>query len=180
MKQIPNLLTLLRLFLIPIYCLVFYMDHPQALHFALFIFITASLTDVLDGYLARKFDVVSKFGIVADPFADKLMQVAVLYTLYDIGRLEVWFFWVILVKEMLQIGLGLWMVSLKPRIIVPANVFGKTTTILVFLTIILAVFRFPAIFWLQVVVAILGTITFTQYAFQFYKKYMAQKHETTA
>lgn len=171
MKHIPNLLTLLRLFMIPFYLLVFYMDHKNAMMYALYIFITASLTDVLDGYLARKYNVVSKFGIVADPFADKMMQVTVLYTLYDYGYLERWFFWIILVKEVFQILLGLWMVSLKPRIIVPANIFGKTTTVLVFATIILAVFQFPGIFWLQVIVAVLATITFVQYAYRFYGKY---------
>uniref|UniRef100_UPI00359F6646 CDP-alcohol phosphatidyltransferase family protein n=1 Tax=Jeotgalibaca porci TaxID=1868793 RepID=UPI00359F6646 len=68
MKHVPNLLTLLRLFMIPIYLLVFYMESPNALQYALFIFIGASFTEVLDGYLARKYEVVSKFGIVADPF----------------------------------------------------------------------------------------------------------------
>lgn len=171
MKHVPNLLTLLRLFMIPIYLWVFYMNHPNAMVNALYVFILASFTDVLDGYLARKYDVVSKFGIVADPFADKMMQVVVLYSLYDLGFLEVWFFWIILVKEVLQILLGLWMVSLTPRIIVPANIFGKMTTVLVFTTIILAVFKFPGLFWLQAGVGILAVITFTQYVFQFYNKY---------
>lgn len=174
MKHVPNLLTLLRLFMIPIYLWVFYMDTSNTLHYALYIFIAASFTDVLDGYLARKYDVVSKFGIVADPFADKMMQVAVLYTLYDSGFLEAWFFWIILVKEVLQILLGVWMVSLKPRIIVPANVFGKATTVLVFLTIILAAFKFSGIFWFQVIVGLLATITFFQYVLKFYEKYQAR------
>ncbi len=175
MKHVPNLLTLLRLFMIPIYLLVFYMESPNALQYALYIFIAASFTDVLDGYLARKYEVVSKFGIVADPFADKMMQVAVLYTLYDTGYLEVWFFWIILVKEVLQIVLGVWMVSLKPRIIIPANIFGKATTVLVFLTIILEAFQIPGIFWMQVVVALLAIITFSQYMLKFYQKYQARK-----
>ena len=174
MKHVPNLLTLLRLFMIPIYLWVFYLDTPNALQYALYIFIAASFTDVLDGYLARKYDVVSKFGVVADPFADKMMQVAVLYTLYDSGFLEVWFFWIILVKEVLQILLGLWMVSLKPRIIVPANIFGKATTVLVFLTIILAAFQFPGIFWIQIIVGLLAIVTFAQYVLKFYEKYQAR------
>ena len=175
MRHGPNLLTLLRLFMIPIYLVVFYMETPNALQYALAIFIAASVTDVLDGYLARKYDVVSKFGVVADPFADKMMQVTVLYTLYDSGYLEVWFFWIILVKEVLQIALGIWMVSLKPRIIVPANIFGKATTVLVFLTIILAAFQFPGILWIQVVVGLLAVITFSQYMMKFYEKYQARK-----
>lgn len=175
MKHVPNLLTLLRLFMIPIYLMVFYMDTPNALQYALYIFIAASFTDVLDGYLARKYNVVSKFGIVADPFADKMMQVAVLYTLYDSGYLEVWFFWIILVKEVLQILLGVWMVSLKPRIIVPGNIFGKATTVLIFLTIILAAIQFPGILWIQVIVGLLAIITFAQYVLKFYAKYQVRK-----
>lgn len=164
MKHIPNLLTLLRLFMIPFYFMVFYSGRPNALMESLYIFVAASITDVLDGYLARKYQVISNFGKVADPFADKAMQLSVLYTLSDANYLRDWFFWVILVKEALQIGLGGILVSRRPRIIVPANKYGKATTFLVFLTVILAVFRVPGIQYLQVFVAGWAILTFVQYA----------------
>ncbi|UJF16167.1 CDP-diacylglycerol--glycerol-3-phosphate 3-phosphatidyltransferase [Jeotgalibaca sp. MA1X17-3] len=170
MKYIPNTLTLLRLLMIPFYFVVFYSDHPDSVMQAMYIFILASVTDVLDGYLARKYDVVSKFGMVADPFADKMMQLSVLFTLSHLNILENWFFWFILFKEALQIGLGLVMVSMKPRMIIPANIFGKITTVMIFITIIIAVLDFSGAFFIQVVVNILAIITVTQYAYQFIKE----------
>lgn len=167
MKHIPNILTFIRLLLIPVYFIVFYSGNEHALGQALAVFIIASFTDVLDGYLARKYDVVSKFGTVADPFADKLMQVSVLYSLSNVELLEKWFFWIILVKEICQIVLGIIMVSMKPKMIISANVFGKMTTVLIFVTIVFAVFTLPGSYMIQIVTAILAAITFTQYAYHF-------------
>lgn len=175
MKYIPNILTLLRLFMIPLYFIVFYSGSPNAIVQAMYIFILASATDVLDGFLARKYDVVSKFGTVADPFADKMMQISVLFTLSHVGYLENWFFWLILLKEAMQIGLGLIMVSMKPRLIIPANIYGKVTTIMVFVIIILAVLQFPGVFSIQVFVSALAIITIVQYAYQFMEELKKRK-----
>lgn len=142
---------------------------------ALLVFVLASMTDVLDGYLARKFEVVSKFGTVADPFADKMMQLSVLYTLSDANYLKNWFFWIILVKDIFQILLAAIIVNMKPRIIIPANIFGKATTVLLFVTIVLAVFRMPGIVMLQGLVSVLAIITFIQYAFRFMQELQKRK-----
>lgn len=177
MKHIPNLLTLLRLLMIPFYFNVFYSGRPNAVMEALYIFVAASVTDVLDGYLARKYQVISNFGKVADPFADKIMQLSVLYTLSDSGYLTIWFFWVILVKEALQIGLGAILVSRRPRIIVQANKYGKATTLLVFLTVILAVLQVPGIGYLQVFVAIWAIFTFLQYAYRISRRLLERSKD---
>lgn len=177
MKYIPNLLTLLRLFMIPLYFVVFYSGNPHSTMQAMYIFILASATDVLDGYLARKYNVVSKFGTVADPFADKMMQVSVLFTLSHVGYLENWFFWLILLKEAAQISLGLVMVSMRPRLIISANVFGKATTVMVFVTIILAVFQVSEIRLIQIGVSILAVITITQYAYRFVRELEKRKED---
>lgn len=174
-KQIPNILTVIRLLMIPFYFMVFYSDLENSLTWALFVFVLASITDVLDGYLARKFEVVSKFGTVADPFADKMMQLSVLYTLSDANYLKNWFFWVILVKDIFQILLAAIIVNMKPRIIIPANIFGKATTVLLFVTIVLAVFRMPGIVMLQGLVSVLAIITFIQYAFRFMQELQKRK-----
>ena len=102
MKRVPNILTLIRLFLIPFYLMVFYSDTAHPVRWAMIIFLVASLTDIIDGYIARKYDAITKFGQVADPFADKVMQISVLYTLMDIGYIENWFFLIVLIKDGLQ------------------------------------------------------------------------------
>jgi cardiolipin synthase (CMP-forming) len=166
MKRVPNILTLIRLFLIPFYLAVFYSDIAHPVRWAMIIFLIASLTDIVDGYIARKFDAISKFGQVADPFADKVMQISVLFSLADINYIEKWFFWIILVKEAFQIMLSIAMLSVKPKVIMPANIFGKVTTVLIFATIILSLFRLPWLIYLQMFVSALAIITFLQYAYR--------------
>lgn len=171
MKQVPNILTSIRLIMIPIYFQVFYSDQPNALRNALIIFILASITDVLDGYIARKYDAQSKFGAIFDPLADKLMQLSVIYTLTDAGYLTSWFFNIILTKEILQMLVGGILAGSKKRLVIPANYFGKATTVLIFVTIILSVFDLGFIKQLQTLVLVLAVITIAQYAYHAFRAF---------
>lgn len=179
MKRVPNILTLIRLFLIPFYLMVFYSDAAHPVRWAMIIFLVASLTDIIDGYIARKYDAITKFGQVADPFADKVMQISVLYTLMDIGYIENWFFLIALIKDGLQIVLGVALLNVEPKIIVPANVFGKATTVLIFATILLSLFRLPGLVYLQLFVGGLAVITFSQYAYHVSQAWKKNKSAKT-
>lgn len=161
--------------MIPIYFQVFYSDQPNALRNALIIFILASITDVLDGYIARKYDAQSKFGAIFDPLADKLMQLSVIYTLTDAGYLTSWFFNIILTKEISQMLVGGILAGSKKRLVIPANYFGKATTVLIFVTIILSVFDLGFINQLQTLVLILAVITIAQYAYHAFKAITQQR-----
>lgn len=169
MRHIPNILTMSRLLLIPLYLLVFYSEQPNALAQAISIFVIASITDVLDGYLARTYHVESRFGKVIDPVADKGMQLSVLYTLSDAGYMYPWFFWFILFKEVMQILFGSLIVLKKPNIVVEANYFGKATTVLVFIAIIASVLQWPGTELLQILVVILAGVTLIQYGLKYFK-----------
>ena len=79
--NIPNSLTLLRIALIPIFVVVFYLPFTWANLAACFVFILAAVTDILDGYLARKLEQISPLGAFLDPVADKLMVAVVLLVL---------------------------------------------------------------------------------------------------
>ena len=74
-KNIPNLLTVFRIFLVPIFVLMIKSELENPYFFALLIFVLASITDYLDGKLARKFQVISRFGLFMDPFADKILVI---------------------------------------------------------------------------------------------------------
>ena len=76
--NLPNKLTLLRIILIPVFMVVLYWGFPYANYVALAIFIIASLTDMLDGKIARKYNLVTDFGKFADPLADKMLVTAAL------------------------------------------------------------------------------------------------------
>src|SRR5262245_55607250 len=81
MQNIPNILTFLRLALIPLFVVLMIDPNPELTHAATLVFIIAAFTDYLDGVLARKFSAVSEFGKLADPLADKILVMAALVML---------------------------------------------------------------------------------------------------
>ncbi|HBF66257.1 MAG TPA: CDP-diacylglycerol--glycerol-3-phosphate 3-phosphatidyltransferase, partial [Clostridium sp.] len=98
--NLPNKLTMLRVILIPVFLLVlFLVPAPLNRYIAVAIFIIASLTDFLDGYLARKWNLVSNFGKFMDPLADKLLVMAALVSMVQLGDLASWVVIIILARE---------------------------------------------------------------------------------
>ena len=87
--NLPNKLTILRMILIIPFLLVLYLDVPGASYIALAIFILASLTDMLDGKIARKYNLITDFGKFADPLADKMLVTAAMIWFVEIGRAHV-------------------------------------------------------------------------------------------
>ena len=132
--NLPTALTLSRIILIPVFMFTVYM-HPL---FGAFIFSIASLTDFLDGYLARRSGDITKFGIILDPIADKFLVISALIVLVDMERLAAWIAITIIVREFLVTGLRV--VALSKDIVIPAEVGGKiktTTQIIAILCLIL-------------------------------------------
>lgn len=97
--NIPNLLTLFRIALIPVVCLLIYDGSPKSCILAFSFFAVASVTDWLDGYIARKRGLVSLTGKFLDPLADKLLVMAVLIMLVQMGRVAEWLVIVIIARE---------------------------------------------------------------------------------
>lgn len=137
MKNVPNILTLIRLFLVPVFVVVFLLEGDQKTAAGI-IFILASATDVLDGYLARKFNVMSKVGQLLDPLADKLMQIAAIVMMLIEKILPLWFVIFLASKEILMICVGFFLYSKKT--FVKSNVFGKLNTVAVFAAITVLMF----------------------------------------
>ena len=88
--NLPNKLTMLRILLIPVFMVVLYWDFPGATWVAVAIFIIASFTDLLDGKIARKYNLVTDFGKFADPLADKMLVTAALLWFVEIGQMPAW------------------------------------------------------------------------------------------
>jgi len=103
--NLPNKLTLLRIVLILPFLLVLYLDVPYAPYIALAIFIAASLTDMLDGKIARKRGLVTDFGKFADPLADKMLVTAAMLWFVEIGRMPGWALLIVIVREFAVSGL---------------------------------------------------------------------------
>ena len=120
--NLPTALTLSRIILIPVFMFTVYL-HPL---FGAFIFSIASLTDFLDGYLARRSGDITKFGIILDPIADKFLVISALIVLVDMERLDAWIAITIIVREFLVTGLRV--VALSKDIVIPAEMGGKIKT----------------------------------------------------
>ena len=131
---IPNILTISRLCLVPVFALVFVLEgQPKTM--AGLIFILASATDVLDGYIARKFHQTSKTGQLLDPLADKLMQITVVVSMLCAKMVPLWFVLFLACKEILMICGGIFLYTRKT--FVKSNIFGKTNTVIVFCAMVI-------------------------------------------
>ena len=108
--------------LIPFFVLI----APDRPFLGALIFGVASITDFLDGYLARKTGQITKFGIILDPIADKFLVISALVLLVDMARLSAWIAIVIIVREFLVTGLRA--VALSKNILIPAELGGKLKT----------------------------------------------------
>lgn len=137
MRNIPNILTTLRLFMVPVYVLVFCVEDATK-QLSASIFILASATDVLDGYIARRFNMTSKWGQLMDPLADKLMQITVLVSLVCVGKVPLWFLIYLAILEIVMILAGVFLY--KNKIYIKSNIFGKANTVLLFIFMIVMLF----------------------------------------
>lgn len=127
--NIPNTLTILRLVLVPVYIAVYFCTgEPKTAACA--VFVAASITDVLDGFIARKFHMSTKTGQLLDPLADKLMQIAVVVTMLIDRRLPLWFVLFLGIKELFMILGGIFLYS--KQTFVKSNFAGKLNTVAVF------------------------------------------------
>lgn len=125
--NLPNALTLLRIFLVPLFVFFLLVKIPYGGYLAAMVFITASLTDSLDGYLARKWKQVTKLGIILDPLADKLLITAALISLVELGKVAGWIAIVIIGREFAVSGLRT--IKAEEGIIIAASKLGKIKTI---------------------------------------------------
>ncbi len=160
--NVPNILTLFRLFLIPVFVLVFFSSIQNNLVIAVSIFLLAGATDVLDGYIARKHNLVTKWGLVTDPLADKLMLLTVLICLAIKGYIPLLVVILIAAKDSLMIISGLFLY--KKNTVIPANIFGKASTFLFYLAIfILPINKYTANIMLKIAVvsAFVALINYT-------------------
>ena len=128
LKNIPNLLSLVRLLLVPVFVFLFLDGKTTA---AAIVFILSGFTDVLDGYIARKYDCISNLGKVLDPLADKLTQMSAFICLYITELVPLWMPVVYFVKEFAT-AIGALFVFRKGKVVVKSHVFGKLATLFVF------------------------------------------------
>lgn len=131
MKHIPNILTLLRFILIPV--ILSFLIQEQYLW--AFIFLTISgLTDILDGYIARKFNFITNFGKLIDPLADKATQILILATLTIKNIIPVWIIAIVIIKEFIMIAGASFLYG--KELVVSSRWYGKMATVVFYIAIV--------------------------------------------
>jgi CDP-diacylglycerol--glycerol-3-phosphate 3-phosphatidyltransferase len=141
--NLPNKLTVLRVILVPFF-VVFLLGAdaigPFSPYIALVIFIVASLTDMLDGKIARKYHLVTNFGKFMDPLADKLLVCSALICFVDLHRMPTWVVLIIIAREFIISGFRL--VAAEGGLVIAAGIWGKYKTAITMITIIFMIPNF--------------------------------------
>ena len=141
--NLPNKLTLLRVFLIPFFLLFMYWELPFHFMIALVIFAAASITDALDGKIARKHNLVSNFGKFLDPLADKVLVIAALTVFVDISEINMSAIPLIIISAREFMVSGLRLLAANSGIVVAAGIWGKLKTAFTMVAIV------ASLFWLS-------------------------------
>ena len=141
--NLPNKLTLLRIIMILPFLLVLYLNIPFASYIALLIFILASLTDLMDGKIARSQNLITDFGKFADPLADKMLVTSAMIWFVECGQMPGWALFIVLLREFAVSGLRM-VASDKGRVIA-AGMSGKIKTASTMVCIILMFLPIPAL-----------------------------------
>ena len=139
---IPNVLTMIRLILVPVFVVLFVRGYRKA---ALGVFVAASLTDMLDGYLARKLNQITDFGKLFDPLADKLMVLTAMVCQGWAGVFPWSAIAIVAAKELVMVLGGLFMLSRD--VVVYSNYVGKTAQVCFILSLILSFFHEELAAW---------------------------------
>ncbi|NQV37808.1 MAG: CDP-diacylglycerol--glycerol-3-phosphate 3-phosphatidyltransferase [Candidatus Marinimicrobia bacterium] len=135
---IPNILTIIRILLTPVFIICLFSEHPLAKTWALIIFIIASITDAYDGYFARKYDQVTPQGMFLDPLADKILVSSAFISFAIIGLVEYWMVALILFRDLFVTGLRMMMGHKGLKMITSNIAKAKTATQITIIGFILA------------------------------------------
>ena len=144
--NLPNKLTVARIILTPFYLVAMMMDFEYHYLVAAIIFIVASITDFLDGKIARKNNLITTFGKLCDPVADKMLTTAALLAFMQLGLCSIWVVMVVLTREFLVTSFRL--VATAQGIVIPAGIWGKlkTASQMVFSIVIMLGIQFIDVF----------------------------------
>jgi cardiolipin synthase (CMP-forming) len=137
--NVPNILTAMRFVLIPVFA---YYLCIKDYYTAVSLFLLGGLTDILDGFIARKYNLITPWGKLADPLADKLMQITALVILSIKEMIPMWLLVIVIAKEVFM-GIGTILLYKQQNYVVSANWYGKMATVVFYLAIIMIIFKVP-------------------------------------
>lgn len=164
--NLPNKLTMFRVILIPFFVVFLLVDiTPVDKWIALAVFIIASLTDMLDGKIARKYNLVTNFGKFMDPLADKLLVCSAMICLVELSRIPAWVVIIIIAREFIISGFRL--VASDNGVVIAASYWGKFKTVFQIVMICLMIADLPSlalvtqiVMWVAVVLTVVSLVDY--------------------
>ncbi len=138
--NLPNMLTMSRIVAVPVVVVLLMFESKQACFWAAMVFLAASLTDWLDGYLARKWGVVTVLGKFLDPLADKLIVMAALIMLIPLDRVPAWAVFIILARDIIVSGIR--SIASSEGIVIDASPLGKYKTIFQMIALVILLLHY--------------------------------------
>ena len=157
--NLPNKLTVMRVILIPFFVAALLYDNGSSQTMRIVanvIFIVASLTDLFDGKIARKYNLVTNFGKFMDPRADKLLVCTALICLIQLGQLPAWVVIIIISREFIISGFRL--VAADNGIVIAASYWGKFKTTFQMIAVILMIFNIPALATVTMIMLVIAVV----------------------
>ena len=168
--NLPNKLTIIRVCLIPFFVAALLFDHGNNYTMRIVanvLFIVASLTDLFDGKIARKYNLVTNFGKFMDPLADKLLVCSALICLIELGQLPAWVVIIIISREFIISGFRL--VAADNGVVIAASYWGKFKTTFQMIGVVLLIFNIPAlstlttiIVWIALALTVISLVDYVE------------------
>ena len=166
--NLPNKLTVLRVIMIPFFVFFLLLENganPTWRYLSAAIFIVASFTDLLDGKIARKYNLVTNFGKFMDPLADKLLVCSALICLIQLEQLPAWMVIIIISREFIISGFRL--VASDNGVVIAASYWGKFKTVFQMISVILLILNIPALslitqicLWIALILTVVSLVDY--------------------
>jgi CDP-diacylglycerol--glycerol-3-phosphate 3-phosphatidyltransferase len=178
--NVPNVLTVLRILLVPVLVVALLDKTPNGDLLAAIVFAVASLTDAIDGYLARSRRWVTTFGKLMDPVADKLLIISALLALVSLNRVAAWVAMVIIAREFAVTALR--MAATSQGVVIPAGTFGKAKTVMQVAMVFALILVSGGAVWIDVLVYVTVAVTVLSGADYFFglRRRLAEARYTAA
>ena len=175
--NIPNIITVFRILLVPLFLFVFHSNLENRVLYSGLIFMLAGLSDILDGQIARRYNLTTKLGAVLDPFADKMMSFAVLISFTMSDFIPIWILIPLVIKEVVMILGGGLLYLRHEKSVIPSNIIGKVGTLLFYAAISTIVFKAPKDIstFLLVVTVLINLMAFYNY----FRIFLSLKRDNT-
>jgi CDP-diacylglycerol--glycerol-3-phosphate 3-phosphatidyltransferase len=181
--NLPNKITLSRILMVPVIVVLLYFENKYTCLLACVGFILASLSDLVDGHIARRTNMITSFGKFLDPLADKVLISSVLVMLTSLDRVAAWITIVIICRELIITGLRA--IAADEGVVIAADTFGKWKTILQMLALIPLILHYPWFgvdpvalgYFLLYIATALTIFSGVNYLYTFHRHWLGQQKE---